>query len=255
MPAHASHGISVDVFSCATSLHCIERLRPEWDELYRNCASPHLGLTFNTHAVNIFFRRETEDWWLFVARGDVGLVGAVFGYTDVLPVGRLRLPIFHAGIEHVSDPVLRKGLETVAATAILEAIYRTLPRCVLVQFDSLRIDASEVLCSSASHTHHLIRTESAPPVYWFDVTGHEKKELGKGRNLKRNLRRAQAKLDRDHGFSFEFRCTRDRDVNRDQCEQFFRLEAAGWKGRNGGAIGCSQWQSSGNPPFFHRRQK
>lgn len=139
------------------------------------------------------------------------------------------------------DALLAEGLEALTLGALLEALDRE-------QRGALGVTLGGI--APGSSTLRALRTGNAPfsaavdhdaqgawvPIEGtFDAWWH-----GISENLRINLRKARNRLEREHPGQLAFRFLSGAQAGPEHLEAFARLEEAGWKGEEGGALARSQ---------------
>jgi CelD/BcsL family acetyltransferase involved in cellulose biosynthesis len=220
-----------------------------WDGLLREVPHPAPQLSYAWVAT--LLEHEVgpgESWWCCFAYEGERLVG-------VLPVvarphrllgrrwPRLRAP--ENGHTRIGEPLLLSGRERETLGALLAALRREVSGVLAIEFFGVRensptrraLDAGlpgVVAVRAADERGSLVRTTSEIEEFRARL----------GTNFAGNLRKARNKLAKLPGASMEV--VADPALVDAAFERFVAVEAAGWKGERGSAIGCA----TGRTAFF-----
>ena len=224
-------GVIVEVLE---SIEDLRTLIPDWEALAAEAAEPN---PFYEHWMLLpALEAYGSEGFRCVAAWDNGVLGALFPMTLERRYRGLPVPVLRAWRHRnmlLSTPLVRAKSAAACVRALLESGVAP-----VLEFEHLPAAGPlyGVLCEEASRA-------GCP---WFASDAYARALLHRDRdpraafnsNMKNNLRRCEKRI-AAHGRLQPVRLEEDGDVAV-WTEEFFRLEAAGWKGRAGSALACRE---------------
>lgn len=233
MPAVAAVEVQV-----ATSLEALEEHADAWDRLALG-SHEHLPMLSHAWVASFFETQMTDRPWrcLFAYQGDelVGVVPVIRSPGPVRP--RLLAPAgWHSPFAY---PLLAPQFAAAALRALTDELSALDPG-LWMRFSNVRessplLDALSVLQPDM----RVLRpwTVEGYQGLLVDTSGSfDDFQALLSRNFKKTLRRQRNRARRDHRVDFDF--ISGGEAAPELLEDFMRLEASGWKGREGTAIAC-----------------
>jgi CelD/BcsL family acetyltransferase involved in cellulose biosynthesis len=198
------------------SFEALERLRPEWDELWRRCPD---ATPFQSPAWLLAWRKVFGggELFSFAARVDGRLVGLAPMFLHPWD-GRRQVTLLGNGVSDILDWLLDPDCRAQAADALLAAVLRHRERWDLCDWQDLP-EKSVLLDRSADTQPQYVCMSIPLPDDW------ETFRAGLPHGLRRNLRRYREQLDQHGEVRFE-------TAGADALPELFELHRARWAERN-----------------------
>lgn len=231
------------------SLEGLAERAAAWDGLLGSVPHPAPQLSYAWVATLLEYEVGSKETWscFFAYAGDrmIGALPVVARRHRLLGRRWPRLRAPENGHTRIGEPLLLPGREREALGALLAALRREVPGALAVEFFGVRelsplrraIHAGLpgfVAVRAADERGSLVRTEG-------DIEGFRARLSP---NFAGNLRKARNKLAKLPGAGVEV--VADPALADAAFERFVAVEAAGWKGEGGSAIGCA----TGRAAFF-----
>jgi CelD/BcsL family acetyltransferase involved in cellulose biosynthesis len=224
------------------SLEALELYRDDWDRLLLKSGRGNPALSYAWIAS--FFEhcmRPGQSWLCVLAFSDREMVG-------VLPIVSSLHPLFGEGAISLSTPtdlqtqgadlLALPGMELEVMVAMLDALESRVSRWFSLSFTRIPEESATCRLVSESVRGYRIMSDLNGWGSYVSLMGSIEDHLETfGGNFKRNLKKAQNRLDRLPGTRLEF--LKHSGDNSDIAEHFFHLESQGWKGKEGTSIGQS----------------
>ncbi len=232
-------GITVEIIRRTED---IEPIAATWDSLvFDHGLPPALSCAWIRTHLELGGSRD-QDWLCFAAFDGTRLVGVLPVVQQPIKVaGQTRTLLVAPRDPHtpMSGLVAAPGREEAAAAAIFESMageipglfglehVMTSPTTGLGSYDGPKIGDFKCLKTLAGFYSYIPTVAALDKLY-----------ASLSRHFRRRLKKHRGRLDRLEGVKFEF--IAGEEAHPDLLDRFMEVEASGWKGRGGSAIGTSE---------------
>ncbi|MDJ0974478.1 MAG: GNAT family N-acetyltransferase [Planctomycetota bacterium] len=216
-----------------TDRAALDGFEEQWNALLARSAIP-LPICGPAWFLAHIDHKRTADcrWWCAFAFAGDRLVGVLPLVSDPRSRGGLRDPSEY--FMHDGAPVLEPGREAEVANALLEAAYAEVPEARRLAFGGLR--DSPVLDALRAQSWTSVRQEGMGSAVRIEGAFEDWKRTI-GSNMRRNLRKAANRVERDFGAPPQAEFLTGDDAPLELLDEMARIEQTGWKAEEGGAMG------------------
>jgi CelD/BcsL family acetyltransferase involved in cellulose biosynthesis len=226
-----------------------------WDALLGAMPHPAPQLSFAWVATLLEHEVEPAAWWCccFAYEGErlVGVLPVVARPHRLLGRRWPRLRAPENGHTRIGEPLLLPGRERAALGALLAAVRREVPGALAIEFFGVREDSPTRRALDAGLPGFVAVRAADEPGSLVRTTGDLAAFRARlGPNFAGNLRKARNKLAKLAGVGMEV--IADPALTDAAFARFVAVEAAGWKGEGGSAIGCDEGRAAFFRALAHR---
>lgn len=215
--------------------------REEWDQLLENCVQKSPMLSYAWVSSYLDHRLEnSESWYVVLAHSDnklVGVLPVIVTPYRVLGLSRPVLKTPHDAHTLGGDALLARDATADLFPLIIQAAELETPDRYVFKLSRV-VEDSPTITSCLILKDHYVHKENVGIGYYYPARDNfEEYYSALSKNMRGNLRRAENKL--RQMVELEMDVLEGVEATAGFLNDFMPVEASGWKGRSGSAIGKS----------------